>query len=141
MWALFPDDLAPFADLSAEQAEALIAQAESTARVVAPCLAEGVLSEDQLQAIKGILVGAVLRWHASGYGNVSQEVAGPNSVSYDKRVRRGQFWPSEIRDLQRICGTTRASGRAHTIYTGPAGDALTLQELLRERPDLRLQFG
>lgn len=99
------DDLAPFAEIADEKAEAMIADAQAQAILAAPCLAnEDALNEWQLAAVKAVLRGAILRWNDSGAGAYQQQVAGPFALSYDTRqTRRSLFWPSEIENLQEIC--------------------------------------
>lgn len=130
---LTPGDLCAFAPIDPEQAEILIEQAEAMAKVIAPCLA-GELSADQIGMAKGIISTAILRWHDAGLGGVTQETNGPHSVTVDTRVRRGQFWPSEIKALQRICKPS--TGKAFMIDPTTPRD----RPFLEQRPDLKLQF-
>lgn len=105
-------DLRIFADIPLDQATALIEQAEALAVTVAPCLTD--LTEPAKEAVvRGILVAAILRWDQTGAGGVTQSTAGPFSETIDPRSRRGLFWPSEVRQLQRLCRGT--AGRAFMI--------------------------
>lgn len=131
---LTPDDLAPFTAISDEQAHALIKQAEGMAITFAPCLGDEP-TEAQTDAVRGILVTAVVRWHEAGSGAVTQASRGPFSGSINPRVRRGLFWPSEVRELQRICRP--AAGKAHMIDLVQTQD----EDIFATRPDLRFQFG
>ena len=79
---------------------------------VAPCLsdtADPSASDDQLAEARMVLVGAVSRWAAAGAGAFSQITTGPFGVSTDTRQRGGyRLWPSEIEQLQDICGGSAA---------------------------------
>lgn len=107
-------DLAPFApDLDATKAAAMIADATAMAELVAPCISSADLSEKKAAAAKAILRAAILRWHDSGNGAVSQQVAGPFQQVLDTRQqRRSLFWPTEIEQLQKICQADSTGGRA-----------------------------
>lgn len=101
-----PEDLAPFADIPEAKALEMIEDALGMAELVAPCLFESDFAHPR--AAKAILRGAILRWHESGQGNLSQEieVAGPyqHQQTFDTRTpRRAMFWPSEIEQLQAMC--------------------------------------
>ena len=112
------DDLTPFAAIDSAKAEAMIADAEAMALVVAPCLGEygAVPNANAGAAVKAILRSAILRWHETGSGAVTQQTAGPFSQSTDTRqVRKGMFWPSEIEQLQAICQPARTSGGAFSV--------------------------
>ena len=122
-WLLDVSDLAPFASIADDKAQAMIEDATAMAALVAPCLDSSVisdLSESKANAVRAILRGAVLRWHEAGTGALSQQSAGPFAQTIDTRQeRRGMFWPSEIEQLQRICAGTLKSG-AFQIDTAPA---------------------
>lgn len=84
---------------------------------VAPCLADGaaeVLAEARL-----ILIGALGRWSKAGEGAVVNQGAGPFQQTIDTRQARTgwQLWPSEIDELQALCGA--AEGKAFEIDTTP----------------------
>jgi hypothetical protein len=125
-------DLTPFADIDADKAEAMIQDAESTAVLVAPCLADletakpGETPEQakartlKRNAVKAIIRGAVLRWDDSGQGALVQQSAGPFAQQVDTRQpRKAMFWPSEIEQLQSICSST-TTGKAFAVdTTGP----------------------
>lgn len=115
------EDLAPFAKIDEGKAMAMIADAESTAASVAPCLTDPAvqLSDTHKAAIKAVLRRAVLRWHEVGTGAVSQQTAGPfgQSVDTTKSAPRGLFWPSEISALQEICKAASNSGSRTVVFT------------------------
>ena len=114
---LTPDDLAPFATIPEEKADAMIDDALALAARVAPC----ILTDDfqYAAAAKAILRGAILRWNDAGTGAAVQQSAGPFGVSFDNRqVRRGMFWPSEIEELQKLCQGSESSG-AFSVDTAP----------------------
>lgn len=120
---LTPADLEPFATIPAEKAAAMIADAEATATLVAPCITSAEFAADavKLAGLKAILRGAILRWHDAGSGAVVQQAAGPFSQTVDQsKTRRGMFWPSEIEQLQALCRTAD-SGGAFTIDTVGVG--------------------
>lgn len=103
----------PAALQSADLIQVMVDGANSKALRVAPCLAEP--DAGQLAEAKLILLGAVKRWADAGAGAFSQQTAGPFSVSTDTRQRTGfNLWPSEIRDLQAICGS-RSAPRAFSF--------------------------
>lgn len=120
---LTADDLAPFADIDAAKAAEMIADAVAIATRAAPCLSEdpSPLTDADLAAVKAILRGAVLRWNDAGTGAVQSQAAGPFSQTLDTRQhRRSMFWPSEITQLQDLCGAARTAGGAFSIDTTPA---------------------
>lgn len=110
------DDLIPFATIDEEKADAMIADAEALALLVAPCLDrtaedDEALTDQQAAAVRAILRGAILRWNEAGTGAKSQRTAGPFSETFDTRqVRKGMFLPSEIEQLQSICDGDDGSG-------------------------------
>lgn len=109
---LVPSDFDNFADIPGAKATEMIEDATGLAMLVAPCLAvEDDLTGNQLAAIKAVLRGAILRWHDSGNGAVQSENIGTYGYTLDTRQqRRGMFWPSEIQQLQKICGSSDTSG-------------------------------
>jgi len=114
-------DLAPFATIEDEKAEAMIADALARAARVAPCISEAAFAYPE--AAKAVLRGAILRWNEAGTGVLTQQSAGTFSQSVDTRqARRSMFWPSEIVELQKLCGTARA--RAFTVNTAPVGSGV-----------------
>jgi len=99
------DDLAPFATIEVTKAEAMIEDAEAMAVLAAPCITADTFTNTT--AVKAILRGAILRWNEAGTGALSTQQAGPYGMSLDTRQeRRGMFWPSELTQLQGLCGTT-----------------------------------
>ena len=117
--SLVPSDLAPFATIEEEKAQAMIDDALALAARVAPC----ILTEEfeHSAAALAILRGAVLRWNDSGSGAAQSQTAGPFWMQIDTRQqRRGMFWPSEIEQLQSLCADS-TTGRAYEVDTAPAG--------------------
>lgn len=115
--AITPDDLAPFADIEPEKAEAMIADALAMAALHAPC----ITSEDfeYADAAKAIIRSAILRWNDSGSGAFTQQAAGPFSHTIDNRVRRdGMYTDSELDQLKRLC--TGTDSGAFDIDTSPS---------------------
>ncbi len=116
--SITPADLAPFAEIDPVKAQAMIDDALALAVRVAPCITTTTFTYEL--AARAILRGAILRWHDAGSGAVTQQQVGPFGQSIDtKQTRRGMFWPSEITELQALCGT--AATRAFTIDTTPPG--------------------
>jgi hypothetical protein len=113
-----PGDLTVFApNLDEAQALVMIADALAMAAEVAPCILDEEF--EKVAAAKAILRGAILRWHDSGSGAITQVSGGPFQQTVDTRTaRRSMFWPTEIADLQKLCGTAR-SGRAFSVDTTP----------------------
>lgn len=108
MTFLTTDDLTPFATIEATKAQAMIDDAEAMAVLVAPCIADAEFAN--AAAVKAILRGVVLRWNDAGSGALASEGAGPFSQTIDTRQeRRTMFWPSEIEQLQNLCGTLGGS--------------------------------
>lgn len=112
-----PADLAPFAEIGTEKAEAMIADALALAAQVAPCITENDFTGDA--AAKAIIRGAILRWDDAGSGGTEQQTVGPFGQTITT-PRRGMFWPSEIVDLQRLCRESD-SGGAFAIDTVGCG--------------------
>lgn len=114
-----PSDLEPFATIDEAKAEAMIEDALAMAELVAPCIAAADFDERKAAAAKAILRGAILRWHDSGSGAVSQQVAGPFQQSLDTRQpRRALFWPSEIEQLQKLCSTDDGGAWSYDTVSG-----------------------
>lgn len=114
------EDLAPFVDdIDERKAAAMIRStiAMASAPWIAPCIVRADF--EYPEQAKAILVGAILRWNDAGSGAITQLSAGSFQQTVDNRSeRKRMFWPSEITDLQRLCGTAR-TGRAFTIDTTP----------------------
>lgn len=105
-----PSDLTPFATIDPVKAQAMIDDALALAARVAPC----ILADDfeHAAAAKAILRGAILRWNDAGSGALQAQTAGPFGQTLDTRVqRKSMFWPSDIEDLQGLCGIS------NTVYT------------------------
>lgn len=112
-------DLAPFASIDDVKADAMIQDAEAMAVLAAPCLATmSDLDAGQVAGVRAVLRGAILRWHEAGAGALQSQQAGPYMQTFDSRQnRRGMFWPSEISQLQDICGGSSSSSGAFGIDT------------------------
>lgn len=109
-------DLTPFSpDLDEDKAEAMIADAEALAERVAPCIADPEF--EYPGAAKAILRGAILRWNDQGSGAGPALVAGVFGATPQSQPRRNLFYPSEISQLQALCGGGR--GKAFSIDTTP----------------------
>jgi hypothetical protein len=114
---LAPEDLAPFATIPDDQAQAMVDDAIAMAVMAAPCLADDDIDPAKAAAAKAILRGAVLRWNDTGSGAFQSQQAGPFSMTTDTRQpRRAMFWPSEITALQGIC---KGDSKAFTVDTAP----------------------
>lgn len=109
-------DLLPFVpDLDEDKAAAMIADALALAARVAPCIED---EEFEYQAAaKAVLRGAILRWADQGSGAGPALVAGVFGATPQNQPRRNLFYPSEISQLQALCGGGR--GKAFSINTEP----------------------
>lgn len=104
-------DLTAFAEIGEAKAQLMIDDATAMAVMAAPCLETSELTVNQGNAVRAILRGAVLRWNEAGTGAMQSQTAGPFGTTIDTRQqRRGMFWPSEITQLQDVCGGTASSG-------------------------------
>lgn len=111
--SITPADLEPFATIDLVKAEAMVADALGVARAIAPCIFEEGF--ERPDAAKAVIRGAILRWNDAATGAVTTMQAGAYQKTIDSNTRRnGMFWPSEIRDLQKLC-STGGSRRAHTV--------------------------
>lgn len=101
------DDL-PEALQSNPMVDLWLAGANAQAVRVAPCLSDSAdpqPSADQVSEAQLLLVGAVSRWAEAGSGAFSTVTTGPFGVTTDTRQKGGyRLWPSEIEQLQDICG-------------------------------------
>lgn len=120
MVTLVVDDLLPFApEIDPDKAAVMIEDALALAVAAAPCITDPEF--EHAGAAKAIIRGAILRWNDAGSGAVTQLSAGSFQQTIDNRSeRKRMFWPSEITDLQRLCGDRRVGG-AFTIDTTPPG--------------------
>lgn len=112
----------PAALQSEEMIADMVAGANAKAARVAPCLVstDPSPSAGQIAEARLILLGAVKRWAQAGSGAVSQQTAGPFSMSMDTRQRAGfNLWPSEIEGLQDICKAGSDGRLAFSIDTAP----------------------
>lgn len=115
-------DLAPFAVIDDEKAEAMITDAVAMAALVAPCITSDEFAH--ADAARAIIRGAILRWNDTGSGAAQTVQSGPFSQTLDTRQqRRGMYWPSEIQELQRLCVVGGNSSGAFQIDTAPASTA------------------
>ena len=111
---LTPDDLSAFTETAISETKALtmIEDATALATLAAPCLAvEADLTATQTAQVRAVLRGAILRWVDAGSGALQSQQAGPFGQTLDTRQpRKGMFWPSEIQQLQNICGGSDSTG-------------------------------
>jgi hypothetical protein len=111
------DDLEPFATIEESKAEAMISDAVAMATLIAPCITDEEFAH--ADAAKAVIRGAILRWHDSGTGAMSAQVAGPFQQTFDTRQpRRSLFWPTEIESLQKMCQDSTEGG-AWSYDTAP----------------------
>lgn len=109
-------DLLPFVpDIDADKANAMIADAEALAVRIAPCLTDEEF--EYAAAAKAVLRSAILRWNDQGSGTAPALVAGVFGATPQTQPRRNLFYPSEIAELQALCGGGR--GKAFSIDTTP----------------------
>ena len=110
-----PADLAPFATIETEKADAMIADALALAALTAPCITSEDFTYDA--AAKAIIRGAILRWNDAGSGAYSQVTTGPFGAATDTRTaRKGMFLPSELDDLKALC-SEGGRGKAFSVDT------------------------
>lgn len=114
------DDLTPFVpDLDADRATAMIQDALALAERAAPCIADPEF--EYPAAAKAVLRSAILRWADQGSGSGPALVAGVFGATPQSQPRRNLFFPSEISQLQALCGGGR--GKAFSIDTTPPWEA------------------
>jgi hypothetical protein len=114
--SITPDDLAPFASIAVDKAQAMIDDALAMAALVAPCINDADFAFND--AAKAIIRGAVLRWNDAGTGVLQQQGAGPFQQTIDTRqTRRQLFWPSEIEQLRKLCETSSGAFGIDTLST------------------------
>lgn len=128
------DDLTPFApNIDEGRAQAMIEDALALAAIVAPCIQEDTFTHTA--AARAIIRGAILRWNDAGSGAITSQTVGPFSQTVDtSQVRRGMFWPSEIKQLQELCG--QREPRAFAIDTVPAWTPPTVHPFLTDTDSL-----
>jgi hypothetical protein len=106
------------ANLDESRAQALIEDATSFAVVRLPALS-GALTVDQQDAVRGILREQVLHRYAHGDGNVSQQSAGPFSVTIDSRSTRAPIVSDHaLNRLREVLGIN--AGYAFSVDTTPS---------------------
>ncbi|MDN5725163.1 MAG: hypothetical protein L0G99_04415 [Propionibacteriales bacterium] len=110
------EDLREVREIETARAEALIADAEALAVLVAPCLE----SDDfpHTAAAKAILRQAVLRRDDAGSGALQSQSVGPWSQTLDTRASSKILTADDERRLKALCPAT-GSGRARSIDTAP----------------------
>lgn len=110
--SITPADLAPFAEIPVDKAQAMIVDALAMAKLVAPCITDNDFAH--ADAAKAVIRGAILRWDESGAGGRTQvtDTVGPfaHSEAYQQPSRRALFWPSEIDQLKKLCSDPESSG-------------------------------
>jgi|SRR5690606_672553 len=115
-------DLRPFEpSIDPAKAALMITDAMAMAEALAPCVFEPDFTNEA--AAKAIIRGAILRWNDQGSGAAVQktQTAGPFSQSETTDTRQNRkvaFWPSEITDLQSLCGGS-SSRKAFVVDTYP----------------------
>lgn len=106
-------------DVNETQAWALVNDYNALALVVAPCLADD-LTEDKVRAAKAVLRRAVERRLDNSSGALQSETVGPYARTFDTRGNDyGILRPSEIAQLQAICGVTANKQKAYSVSTAP----------------------
>ena len=118
------DDLAPYVDISGQEAKAQAmvedVLAQAFAPDVAPCLASAT-DPATVAAARSILRGIVLRWHETGFASYSAYAnPAPGAPVDSTRERRNMMWPSEESKLRALCSPVRAGrGRAFSLDLAP----------------------
>jgi hypothetical protein len=115
-------DLTPFVpNIDGVKATAMIEDVEAQALLLAPCIGDDDFAATA--GLKAILRGAILRWNDTGSGAAQQQSAGPFSMMVDTRQeRRGMFWPSEITQLQSLCGVATTGAYTLSMAGPPVAD-------------------
>lgn len=114
-------DLEPFGlNLPEAAVEALVEDAEATARRIAPCLSPTSDSE-VLAAAKAVLRRAVLRAAEQGSGAMQTMTAGPYGATLDTRTpaSRGIFYPSEEAQLRELCESAPPGRKIRVLRVTP----------------------
>lgn len=115
--AITIDDLRPFEPtISQDKAEAMITGAVARAALVAPCILDDDFPELYAEAVRSILVRAILRWNTAGAGNVSSVTTGPFAETY-VTSNKELYWPSELAELQNVCRAVNADGENPSTAT------------------------
>lgn len=104
------DDLLPFApDLTEDKANILIRGANARAAIIAPCIT--AVDFPNKEAVRDVILGAVLRRLDPAKGGIVTETVGPFSQTRDNsKAARVLFWPEEIAELQALCAASAVSG-------------------------------
>lgn len=120
---LQPADLAPYANIPADKAAALIEDAEVFAIMAAPPLANpGSLTTGQRAAVRTILRRAVVREADSGTRAKVQETAGPFAYTMDtRRPASVSFLTGDEEDALRVVVGIGRSTVAYTVDLTPVG--------------------
>lgn len=121
--SLTTDDLAPFATIADDKAEAMIEDALARAARIAPCILDATLSTNNAAAAKAVIRDAILRRNEQGTGALQSQTAGPFAQVVDTRQSsRALYWPSEIAELQSICADHNETSTvgAYEVDTMPA---------------------
>lgn len=121
---LEPSDIAPFASIDEAKLNAMIEDAESLAVLAAPCLSKiEDLSDAQVSAVKAVIRAAILRWNEAGTGIRQSVTTGPFGETIDTtQQRKGMYWPSEITNLQGICGNAQGGVYSLDLSGNDPGD-------------------
>ena len=116
------EDLAPFAEIPQAKAEAMIADVVAKAARIAPCIKDADFAD--VDAVKAILRGVILRWEANGPsgGRKQLSVGGGGFTQAETHEVFGggaTFRPSEIEELQGLCASTKATSGAFSVDMAP----------------------
>ena len=99
------DDLLPFApSLTAEQAGILIRGVTAWVAQKVPC----ILTLTSTEAVRDILMAAVLRRYQAGGGLVTSQKVGEVQITMDTAAGGRLLLDSELAELQAICGSSTA---------------------------------
>lgn len=103
------DVLAIDQNVGQERAEAMLKLVMAKAFMAAPCL-RTTTDPDVIEAVKAIIVPAVVRWAAVPAGMDATQQAGP--FSSGMKTPGTLLWKSELTELQALCGMTQATSGA-----------------------------
>ena len=103
------DVLAIDQTIGEERAAAMLKLIMAKVFVAAPCL-RSITDQDTIDAVKAIVVPAVVRWAAVPAGMDVDQHAGPFSST--AKTPGLLLWQSELTELQALCGMQQATGGA-----------------------------
>lgn len=106
------DDLLPFApSLTAERADILIRGVTARVAQKVPC----ILALAATDAVRDILMAAVLRRYQAGGGLVTSQKVGEVQITMDTATSGRLLLDSELAELQAMCGAVSTGGPLYSF--------------------------